>query len=134
MFTRTLNPMTPPDPIARSLANTVGTYNIMIQTAVRDMRVGLAAAERILDHLPDALTAVESNPLSADALEQLRSFATQLDSIAGTMRDHAMHSEQAGRSGRQQLERYEARLAELRRLDAGDIPDDAETVWAEDAA
>ena len=127
-------PTMPADPIARSLANTVGTYSVAIQAAVRDMRLGLEAAERLLDHLPDALAAVEANPLSGDAVAQLKAFAQQFESIGRTLRDSAVHCEQCQRSGRQQLDRYEARLAELRCLDAGDIPDDVSTVYAEDAA
>lgn len=116
------------DALLRMHDSSVRSATAGIQTIVADLRVGLNKIDLRVEALPDAIDAVEANPLSVTAATTLHRLAAELYTLANGLSAQATGARRLQQHGREQLDHFETRLAEVRRLDLDGAPADESTV------
>lgn len=116
------------DPLLRLHDSSVRSAVAEIQAIARDLPAGLNALDLRLEQLPEAVDAVLANAQNAEALATLHRLTAELITRANSVHTQATKLRQLGTHGRTQLEKFETRLAEVRRLDVDGLPFDESTV------
>lgn len=125
-------PTQAPDALLQRHQRSVEQYSQQILRAIADFSVGVEQLDRLMDQLPDAAEAVRENPLSRDAVEQLRSFTQQLEAAACRANGIGEQVAKLADFGRRQLTLFESRLNEVRRCEADECPMDQSTCAGDD--
>lgn len=116
------------DPIVRMHDSSVRSAMRNISAFADDMVTGTNQLDLRVDELPDAIAAVRANPLSAKAAGHLHRVTSDLIAYATALHTQASNVRRLQLHGREQLEKFETRLAEVRRLDTDGAPADESTV------
>lgn len=104
-------------------AKMVQQYSAQIIAGCTEAKAGYARADRVMDQLPDAIVAVQENPLSCDAAEQLHAFADQLKGIADKLHAVTGTIRRTRELGANAMGHYERRLEVVRRDGAETLGD-----------
>lgn len=104
----------PADTQLAHLHRMVQTYSTQIIAGCTDAESGYLRADRVMDVLPTAITAVQENPLSVDAAEQLHSLATQLHNMAEKLSAVTGTIRRTREIGANAMAHYEKRLEVVR--------------------
>ncbi len=116
------------DPLLRHHDSSVRGAVAEMQAIAADLPTGINALDLRLAALPSAVDLLVANPLSADGVAALHRLTAEMITFVTRIHTQVTTLRQLGTHGRTQLEKFEARLAQIRRHDADGLPCDESTV------